>query len=226
MLRVVVACECNGWVRDAFRDLGHDAWSVDLKPDVDGSPYHIQGDALDVLYDHRQRWDLMIGHPVCKYLANSGVRWLYTQRGRWQLMEKGAAFFRAIYDAPIPLKCIENPIIHCHALQEIDRGPATQVIQPWMFGHKACKATCLWLVGLPKLIPTQIVGPPPKIMSQEERRVWHAIHLMPPSEDREAKRSITFSGVACAMAEQWGLVYDGSTQQHRLRTAGEHCCST
>ncbi len=208
---VLIGCECTGHVREAFRALGHNAWSCDLGPAWDGSLYHLQMDIREAI--RMYRWDMLIAHPPCTYLANSGVRWLWHPDGtpnmpRWEAMWAGADLFRELllFDA-IPLRAIENPIIHKYARNEIGRGH-DQTIQPWEYGHKASKRTCLWLCGLPPLTPTQIVGPPPssKHMTREERAVWHACHLCPPGPDRQAIRSITYKGIAAAMAAQWGHV--------------------
>lgn len=192
-MRVLVACEFSGTVRDAFCALGHDAVSCDLLPsDTPGK--HIQGDVIPHLGDG---WDLMIAHPPCTYLANSGARWLYKEGGkrdpkRWKLMREGAEFFRLILEAPIPRIAVENPIQHRHAKEVIGCGQ-DQVIQPWMFGHGETKATCLWLKNLPLLSPTKIVdGRSPRV------------HFASPSPDRWRLRSITLPGIAAAMAAQWG----------------------
>jgi hypothetical protein len=194
-MRWLVGCEFTGSVRRAFRALGHDAWSCDLLPAADSSPYHIQGSVLDHL---DEGWDAAIFHPPCTFLANSGVRWLYGGKGkvrdpkRWAQMEAGARFFKALLDCKIARKAIENPIIHSHAKAIIGRD-ADQIIQPWMFGHGETKATCLWLDGLPKLLPTQIVD-------GRQPRVHHAS----PGPDRWKERSVTLPGIAAAWAAQWG----------------------
>jgi len=194
-MRWLIGCEFTGSVRRAFRALGHDAWSCDLLPAADGSPYHIQGDVRDHL---RDGWDAAIFHPPCTYLANSGVRWLYGGKGtvrdnrRWDLMTFGALFFKDCLNAKIPLVACENPIMHKYAVEIIGRGP-DQIIQPWQFGHGETKATCLWLRGLPKLAPTQIVnGRKPRV------------HFASPGPDRWKERSITLPGIAAAWAQQWG----------------------
>lgn len=194
-MRVLVACEYSGRVRDAFRALGHDACSCDLLPtEVDGP--HIVGDVLPLLDDG---WDLMVAHPPCTYLANSGVRWLYGGKGqerdeqRWQAMRDAALFFRSLMVAPIERIAIENPIMHKHAKAIIGRGH-DQVVQPWQHGEGETKATCLWLKGLPPLEPTQIVdGRKPRV------------HFASPSPDRWKERSRTYQGIANAMASQWGM---------------------
>ncbi len=181
-MKVLIACEFSGIVRDAFAARGHDAWSCDLLP-TERPGEHIQGDVLAVL---RQGWDLMIAHPPCTHLAVSGARWFKDKQA-----EQTAAleFVRDLMAAPIARWAIENPvsIISSHI-----RKP-DQVIQPWQFGHGETKATCLWLHNLPKLAPTNIVE------GREAR-----IHHMPPSPTRWAERSRTFEGIAAAMADQWG----------------------
>ncbi len=187
MSRVLVACEYSGRVREAFRKLGHDAWSCDLLPAEDESEFHEQCDVGDILFD---KWDLVIAHPPCTYLCNSGVRWLKTEEGRWQQMEMACRFFKMFLE--LPRVCIENPIMHGHAKKLIG-VQQSQVIQPWQFGHGETKATCLWLKDLPKLVPTNIVE------GREGR-----VHAMPPGPDRWKERSRTYQGIANAMAEQWG----------------------
>ena len=181
-MKVLVACEFSGVVRDAFRRLGHDAWSCDLlSTDADGP--HIVGDVLAVLHDG---WDMMIAHPPCTFLAVSGARWF---KDRMPQQQQAIGFVRMLLDAPIEKIAIENPI---GVLSTRVRKPC-QIIQPWQFGHGETKATCLWLKNLPKLVPTKVVdGRAAKV------------HRMPPSKDRWKKRSITYSGIAKAMAEQWG----------------------
>lgn len=196
-MRVLVAGEFSGVVRDAFTARGHDAWSCDLLPS-ERPGKHLKGDVRLSLYSG---WDLLIAHPPCKYLANSGVRWLRSEEGRWEKMVKAASFFRCLLNSRIPKKAIENPIIHCHAAELIGRRQ-DQIIQPWHHGHREMKATCLWLENLPPLIETDNVGPPPK--DPEERKTWAKVHRMPPGPDRWKNRSRTLSGIGKAMAEQWG----------------------
>jgi len=190
-MRVLVACEYSGVVRRAFDAIGHDAWSCDLLPAEDGSNRHIVGDARDLLDDG---WDLlMVAHPPCTRLCNSGVRWL-AERDLWADLDEAAALFSDFWNAPIPRVAIENPVMHKHAKARI-RGyvePA-QSIQPWQFGHGETKRTCFWLRNLPALRPTDIV----------EGRTQR-VHRMPPGPDRWKERSRTFQGVANAMAAQWG----------------------
>tara|TARA_R110000751_G_C13539652_1_gene454949 strand:- start:39 stop:605 length:567 start_codon:yes stop_codon:yes gene_type:complete len=185
-MKVLVACEFSGVVRDAFRKRGYDAWSCDILPS-DKSDYHIHGNVLNHL---DESWDIMIAHPPCTRLCNSGVRWL-NERNLWQELEKATKFFNDLKNADIDKICVENPIPHKYAKQSI--GNYTQIIQPYQFGHGETKATCLWLKNLPKLIPTNIVE------GRDNR-----IHNMSPSKDRSKLRSITYYGIAEAMAEQWG----------------------
>ena len=196
-MRVLVACEYSGKVREAFRAKGHDAWSCDLLPADDGSPYHIQGDVLDILNDG---WALLIGHPPCTYLCNSGVSWLHKIPERWDQMRKGAEFFKALWDSDIPKIAIENPIMHKYA-KEIIGSNQTQLIQPYQFGHPESKATCLWLKGLDPLVETDNVKEVWKSLPKKEAQ---RLHMLPPSADRWKLRSETYQGIADAMAEQWG----------------------
>ena len=183
-MRVLIACEYSGAVRDAFTRGGHDAMSCDLLPAETPGP-HYQGDVRDVL-DYP--WDLMIAHPPCTHLSVSGARHFAEKRmdGRQQ---SAVSFFMALARAPIPKIAIENPVC---IMSRMWRKP-DQIIQPWQFGHGETKATCLWLKGLPLLRHTQIVE------GRENR-----IHRMPPSADRWKERSRTFQGIADAMAAQWG----------------------
>jgi len=183
-MRVLIACEYSGVVRDAFLGGGHEAMSCDLLP-TDAPGPHYQGDVKDVL-DYP--WDLMIAHPPCTDLSVSGARHFAAKKmdGRQQA---SASFFMMLAKSNIPMIAIENPIC---IMSSLYRKP-DQVVQPWMFGHGETKATSLWLKGLPKLIPTNIVE------GREQR-----IHKMPPSADRWKLRSVTFQGIAQAMADQWG----------------------
>lgn len=195
-MRVLVACEYSGRVRDAFIARGHDAMSADILPtDVEGP--HYQGDVLDIIGDG---WDLMVAHPPCTYLTNAGVTWLHRDPGRWAKLDEGAAFFKALLNAPIPRIAIENPIMHKYAKERIGCGKQSQVIQPWMFGHMEQKATCLWLRNLPPLVPTQNVKAEMMALPDNQRQ---RLHYLPPSPDRWKQRSTTFHGIANAMAEQW-----------------------
>jgi hypothetical protein len=191
-MRVLVACEFSGVVRDAFAARGHEAWSCDLLPS-EKPGNHIIGDALETA--HKGHWDLMIAHPPCTYLANSGVRWLdiingkITNKEREDNMLMASQFFLDLLSVPIKKKVIENPIPHKYAnLPKYD-----QIIQPWQFGHGETKATCLWITGLPELTPTNIV---------EGRRA--RVHKATPGPDRWKERSRTLAGIGKAFAEQWG----------------------
>lgn len=200
-MRVLVACEFSGIVRDAFLAAGHDAMSCDLLPTEKPGPHHT-GDVRDVLGGG---WDLMVAHPPCTYLTNAGVRWLSGDYGhkmapgslvgkeRWAAMRSGAALFRDLLNAPIPMIAVENPIMHRYAIEAIGRRQ-DQVVQPWMFGDPVQKAVALWLVGLPPLVAT---GPICEVRHQ-------LVHKMAPSADRAKKRSVFFPGIAAAMAAQWG----------------------
>lgn len=184
-MRVLVACEFSGVMRDAFARRGHDAWSCDLLPS-EAAGKHIKGDARNVL--HLGHWDLMIAHPPCTYLAVSGARWW---KGREIEQGRALGFVRYLLNSPIPRIALENPI---GRISTAIRKP-DQIIQPWMFGHGEVKATCLWLKNLPKLQPTQIV----------EGRTAR-VHREPPGADRWKNRSRTLIGIAEAMADQWGTL--------------------
>jgi hypothetical protein len=191
-MKILVACEFSGIVRESFLKRGHEAWSCDLLPTEISSPYHIQDDVLKHLNDG---WDMIIAHPPCTYLSNSGVRWLYNpdkskNKERWENMRKGAEFFNILLNSDIPRIAVENPIQHKYA-RELIRKP-DQIIQPWQFGHGETKATCLWLKGLPLLHPTEIV-------SGREQRIF----FMGRTKRRGLERSRSYSGIADAMAKQW-----------------------
>lgn len=195
-MRILVACEYSGRVRDAFIARGHDAMSCDLLPtDVPGP--HYEGSVMDVIHDG---WDMMVAHPPCTYLTNSGVCHLHKDPERWALLDEGAAFFRTLLDAPIPRIAVENPIPHKYALERVGRR-YTQIVQPWMFGHLEQKATCLWLKGLPPLTETKNVKSEMMALPKRERQ---RLHYVSPGPDRWKIRSTTFQGIADAMADQWG----------------------
>jgi hypothetical protein len=187
-MRVLVACEFSQTVTKAFRERGHEAYSCDLLPTEGNAEWHIQDDVLKYLDDG---WDLMIAHPPCTRLCNSGVRWLH-ERNLWLEMKESALFFKSLLQASIPKIAVENPIPHRYALEIIGRK-YDQIIQPWQFGHPETKATCLWLKHLPKLEPTCVV-------EGREPKVWRE----PASLGRWRNRSRTYTGIAQAMAEQWG----------------------
>lgn len=198
-MRVLVGCEYSATVRDAFRALGHDAWSCDLLPTDGEAMWHIQGDALEVA--NSQHWDLMIAHPPCTYLTNAGVTWLHRDPTRWAKLDEGAAFFKALWNAPIDRIAIENPVMHKYAKERIGGMQQAQTIQPYHFGHLEQKATCLWLKNLPLLVHTSDLKAQTKALPDNERQ---RLHYLPPSPDRWKLRSTTFPGIAAAMAEQWG----------------------
>jgi hypothetical protein len=186
-MRILVACEFSGVVRRAFRALGHDAWSCDLLPAEDGETlWHFQEDVLRRLT--WTRWDLLIAHPPCTHLALSGARHFAAKQADGS-QQAALDFVQRLMDAPIPRIAIENPI---SIISSRIRKP-DQIIQPWQFGHGETKATCLWLKGLPKLHPTNVVD------GREAR-----VHRMPPGPNRWKERSRTFEGIASAMASQWG----------------------
>jgi len=181
-MRVLVACEFSGIVRDAFAARGHDAWSCDLLP-TERPGKHLEGDVTNELTEF---WDILIAHPPCTHLAVSGARWF---KDKQQEQDEALEFVKMLMDAPIPKICIENPI---SIISSRIRKP-DQIIQPWQFGHGETKATCLWLKGLPKLQPTNIVD------GRENK-----VHRCPPGPERWKIRSRTYQGFADAMAEQWG----------------------
>ena len=182
--KILIACEFSGIVREAFRKKGYNAYSCDLLPSDISSDYHIQDNVLNHFNDG---WDIMIAFPPCTHLAVSGARWFINKQKE---QKEAIDFFMKFVNAPINKIAIENPI---SIMSTIYKKP-DQIIQPWQFGHGETKATCLWLKNLPKLNSTNIV-------SGRE----HRIHLMAPSIDRGKKRSITYNGIANAMADQWGL---------------------
>ena len=198
-MRVLIACEYSGVVRDAFIAAGHDAMSCDLLPSEAPGP-HYQGDVRDVLGDG---WDLMVAHPPCTYLSVSGMHW--TRRGLRdpQLTEDALDFVRLLLAAPVPRIAVENPV---SVISTRIRRP-DQIIQPWQFGHDASKTTCLWLKNLPALQPTQIVEP--RIVNGRKRwanQTDGGQNRLSPSPDRWKRRSATYAGIAGAMADQWGLL--------------------
>jgi hypothetical protein len=191
-MKVLVACEFSGTVRDAFTALGHDAWSCDLLPsETPGS--HIQGDVLAVIGGG---WDLMVAHPPCTHLAVSGARYFEAKR-RDGRQGEAVAFFMTLADAPIPRICVENPVC---IMSSVWRKP-DQIIQPWQYGHPESKTTCLWLKGLPMLVPTNILPTPES--GRWENQTPSGQNKLSPSADRWKLRSKTYSGIAAAMAQQW-----------------------
>ncbi len=181
-MKILIACEFSGVVREAFAKKGHDAWSCDIvSSEIRGK--HHKGDVLEII---NEGWDLMIAHPECKHLAVSGARWFKDKK---EEQKEAVDFFMKLANAPIDKICIENPVC---IMSSRWRKP-DQIIQPWMFGHGEIKRTCFWLKNLPKLQPTNIV---------EGRN--NRIHWMGESKNRSKERSRTYRGIAAAMAEQWG----------------------
>lgn len=194
-MKILVACEYSGVVRDAFATKGHDVLSCDLL-DTESPGNHYTGDICDVLYDD---WDMIIAHPPCTYLCNSGVSWLHKTPSRWNDLDDGAKFFKLFVDHSCPKICIENPIPHKYAVERIG-VKYTQIIQPYQFGHMESKATCLWLKGLPPLVETNNVKIPMMELPISQRQ---RSHYTSPGPNRGKLRSRTFDGIAVAMAEQW-----------------------
>ena len=184
-MKVLVACEYSGIVRDAFAAKGHDAWSCDILP-TESPGNHFQGDVLEHL---DKGWDLMIAHPPCTHLAVSGARWFTEGKKPWSLQEEALDFVRKLLDAPIHKIALENPI---SVISTKIKKP-TQIIKPYQFGHGERKSICLWLNNLPKLKATDNVD-------GREQRIWK----MPPSKNRSKLRSLFYTGIAEAMADQWG----------------------
>ena len=190
-MRILAGCEYSGRVRSAFRALGHDAWSCDLLPSEDNSPFHIQGNVLEVIKDG---WDIAVFHPPCTHLAVSGARH-FAEKIADGRQQEALEFVRLLLEAPIPMIALENPI---SIISSKIRKP-DQIIQPWQHGHGETKATCLWLKGLPKLVPTNIVE------GREAR-----VHKMAPSPDRWKERSRTYQGIADAFAAQWSVPFEAN----------------
>lgn len=226
-MRVLVACEYSGRVRDAFIRRGHDAISCDLLPSETQGPHHVGDVCSFVWHDDGAPFDLLIAHPPCTRLTNAGVRWLkeppmklsvgqypdevvaeYSAMSRsqrlafmWRKLEEGAEFYDKLTRLPIERKCIENPIMHRYARKLINPG-YRQVVQPWWFGEPAFKATGLELINLPDLVPTNKLTPPKS--GTREHAEWSKVHRASPGPDRWKERSRTYHGIAEAMAEQWG----------------------
>ena len=204
-MRVLIGCECSGIVRQAFRELGHDAWSCDLLPAEGESEFHILGDVLDVL---NEGWDLGIFHPPCTYLSSSGLHWNKRRPERAAQSEEALEFVQTLLDAPIPKIALENPI---GCISSRIRKPE-QIIQPWWFGDDASKATCLWLKNLEPLkaaskVHGRMVEWPAgsgKMVERWANQTDSGQNKLPPSEDRAKDRSRTYPGIARAMAAQWG----------------------
>ena len=225
-IKVLIACEFSGVVREEFRKRGHDAWSCDLLPSDTDNTWHFQQDVLEILYD--DCWEMLIAFPTCTYLCNSGVHLLHKDESRWQKMVEAAIFFRTLLCADIPKVIVENPVMHKYAIKHIGQKQ-NQTIQPYEFGHDASKRTCLWLKGVFPLQPTKLIKPTYRCKcggkfeyelgkygcpgccgdSGAARGVWgnqtpSGQNKLGPTKDRWKKRSKTYSGIAKAMAEQWG----------------------
>lgn len=194
-MRVLVACEFSGIVRDAFSARGHDAWSCDLLPS-ERQGKHYQGDVMQLLRE--REYDLMIAHPPCTYLCSSGLHWNTRRPSRALDTEKALEFVSFLMAAPVAKICIENPI-GCISTR---LRKSDQIIQPWQFGHPESKATCLWLTGLPRLVPTNILPLPES--GRWKNQTASGQNRLAPSASRWAERSRTYSGIARAMADQWG----------------------
>lgn len=190
-MKVLIACEFSGVVRDAFLARGHDAMSADLLPTESPGP-HFEGDVAPLL---REPWDMVIAHPPCTFLANSGVRWLHERPERWGGLRLAAAFFAACLAANAPRVAVENPVMHRYGKELIGGESHAFTVQPYEFGDGETKRTCFWTRGLPPLLPTAIA-------MQHVARV----HLEPPGPERWKARSRTMPGIAAAMADQWGTL--------------------
>lgn len=198
-MRVLVACEFSGIVRDAFADKGHYAVSCDLIPSESSHGHHHVGDVVSLLHEG---WDLMIAHPPCQYLCGSGMHWNSRRPERNELTAKALKFVKILWDAPIHSVCLENPI----GILSTYFNKPSQIIQPFQFGHDASKKTCLWLRNLPLLEPTEYIAPR---VVQNGRHRWanqtdSGQNKLAPSEHRSSDRSRTYKGIAQAMANQWG----------------------
>ena len=218
-IRVLIACECSGTVREEFLKLNFDAYSCDLKPDINSSNRHFQCDIREILAE--ADWDfLAVMHPPCTRLCNSGVRWLTGKDGQppkklpknrtleslWAELREGAALFSDCWNADIPCIAVENPVMHKYAKELITNyTDQSQTVQPWWFGDPAFKATGLYLKNLPNLVPTDKLVPPRKKEDLELHKQWSQIHLAKPGPERATLRSKTFPGIAQAMAMQWGM---------------------
>jgi len=192
-IKILIACERSGVVRDAFNALGHDAWSCDL---VDSPGNHIVGNAISVAVLYR--WDMMIAHPPCTYLCSSGLHWNKRRPERVSMTEDAVRFVFELMEAPIHRIAIENPV---GCISTRIRKPE-QIVQPWQFGHPESKATCLWLKNLPPLVHTNVLGLPE--CGHWNNQTPSGQNKLGPSKDRWMKRSLTYQGIADAMAEQWG----------------------
>jgi hypothetical protein len=194
-MKVLVACEYSGIVRDAFAAKGHDAWSCDILP-TESPGNHFQGDVSEHL---DKGWDLMIAHPPCTHLAVSGARWFTEGKKPWSLQEEALDFVRKLLDAPIEKIALENPV---SVISTKIRKP-NQIIQPFQYGHDVTKKTCLWLKNLPNLKPTKIVKPDIVLVNGKKMSRMHYESFKLPSKERSKVRSKFYTGIANAMADQW-----------------------
>jgi hypothetical protein len=206
-MKILVGCEEFGKVRQAFRNCGHDAWSCDILPAADNSPYHIQDDVTNVLH---LKWDMAILFPPCTRLCLSGVRWLHvpplgkTLEQIWQELEEGAALFSDCWNCGIPRLCVENPIMHPYAIERIHNyQKPQQFVHSYWFGYPEFKSTGLHLRGLPLIKPTKMLWPPKT--GTDEHKKWSKVHRASPGPNCGRLRGETNQGLANAMAEQWGL---------------------
>ena len=199
-MKIIIACECSGAVRDAFIAKGHDAWSCDFQDCESDPSRHLKCDVLSILNDG---WDMMIAHPPCTDLSVAGARWFKEKRQNGS-QQRSIDFFMEFTKTKIEKVCIENPV---SIMSKVWRKP-DQIIQPWMFGDEASKKTCLWLKNLPKLTPTDIVGKGEMITYESGRTMpkWYADAFRLPKEERSRLRSRTFPGIAKAIADQWGAI--------------------
>ena len=195
-MKILVACEYSGIVRDAFTSKGHDAWSCDILP-TESPGNHFQGDVLEHL---DKGWDLMIAHPPCTHLAVSGARWFTEGKKPWSLQEDALDFVRKLLDAPIDKIALENPV---SVISTKIKKP-NQIIQPFEYGHDVTKRTCLWLKNLPNLKPTKIVKPDIVLVNGKKMSRMHYESFKLPSKERSKVRSKFYTGIAEAMADQWG----------------------
>jgi len=195
-MKILIACEYSGIVRDAFTRKGHDAMSCDILP-TESEGKHYQGDIFDVLYDD---WDMMIAHPPCTHLAVSGARWFTEGKKPWSLQVEALDFVRKLLDAPDNKIALENPV---SVISTKIRKP-NQIIQPFEYGHDVSKKTCLWLKNLPNLKPTKIVKPEMVLVNGKKMSKMHYESFRLPPKERSKVRSKFYTGIADAMAEQWG----------------------
>ena len=198
-MRVLIACESSGVERDAFIRAGHDAMSCDILPTQSPGPHH-HGDVRELM---GEPFDLVIAHPPCTYLSNSGVRWLHTDPTRWPKLFDGADFFASMWDFNTVRLCVENPVQHKYAVKLHGKGRQTQTVQPYQFGHLETKRTAYWLRGLPPLVPTTNLKASTFALPTAERS---KVHYASPGPDRWRARSKSYIGIAEAMAAQWGVM--------------------